>query len=73
MANPFLLQLTAEQQIQNLVLRVDAVRSIHQNYGDRFIDADTASELIAELDAEIRELKKLTGPRVIRGAGTMGL
>lgn len=67
------LQLTAEQQIQNLVLRIDAVRSINMNYGDRFIDATTAAELIAEIDAEIVELKKLTGPRVHRGAGTMGL
>ncbi len=67
------LQLSAEQKIVNCVLRIDAVRSVHQNYGDRFIDADTSVELIAEIDVEILELKKLTGPRVHRGAGKMGL
>jgi len=73
MGHPFKLQLTAEQQVQAKVLVIDAIRQIRLTYADRFIGEAEAVDLIAEVDAEIVELKKHTGPRRLVGAGQIGM
>lgn len=62
-------QVKAERAIGDKILVIDAIRMIRHAYGDRFIDESTSDQLMAEVNAEIAELQKITGPRHLQGAG----
>lgn len=56
----------AEQEILKMVKQIDAIRVAD------YLDAETKQQAIARIDAQIRDLKRITGQRRITGKGRRG-